>query len=115
LFSDGLPNVAVYDLILHAPTRLLRVATHGRGLWERKLDTPSAPDVNIFVRDHLMDTARTQPTPSPVTANYADPLQQVVLGDSLWWWMCADVKMDSPSPVTHSFQLPVSAVGLSCF
>src|SRR5262249_15636587 len=60
LFSDGLPNVAVYDLKLHAPTRLLRAGTHGRGLWERKLDVTSGADVDLYLRDHLMDTARTQ-------------------------------------------------------
>ena len=37
-FSQGLPNCAVYDLKLQRPTRLLRAGTHGRGLWECKLD-----------------------------------------------------------------------------
>jgi photosystem II stability/assembly factor-like uncharacterized protein len=37
-FDQGLPNCAVYDLRLHVPTRLLRAGTHGRGLWECKLD-----------------------------------------------------------------------------
>src|SRR5262249_9377018 len=31
-------------------------------------------------------------------------------GDQLRWWMCADIKVDSPSPSTHTFQMPVSAV-----
>lgn len=115
LFNDGLPNTAVYDLHLHAPTRLLRAATHGRGLWERKLDVASMSDVDIFVRDHIMDTARILPTPQPVTATYDDPLQQVSLGNSLWQWMCADIKIDSPAPVTHSFQMPVSAVDYLAF
>jgi hypothetical protein len=55
-FSDGLPNVAVYDLKLHAPTRLLRAATHGRGLWERQLDGAGVADVRLLIRDHVMDT-----------------------------------------------------------
>jgi photosystem II stability/assembly factor-like uncharacterized protein len=37
-FDQGLPNCAVYDLRLQVPTRLLRAGTHGRGLWECKLD-----------------------------------------------------------------------------
>ncbi len=37
LYSDGLPNVQVYDLRLSPSKRLLRAATHGRGLWEREL------------------------------------------------------------------------------
>jgi photosystem II stability/assembly factor-like uncharacterized protein len=114
-FSDGLPNSAVYDLKLHAADRLLRAATHGRGLWERKLDIASLPNVDIYVRDHLLDAARTFPTPSPVTATFDDPLQGIALGNSLWWWMCADAKVDSPAPITHTFQLPVAAVDYLAF
>ena len=33
--SDGLPDAAVTDLLLHEPRRLLRAATHGRGAYER--------------------------------------------------------------------------------
>ena len=95
LFSDGLPNCAVFDMRLHAPKRLLRVATHGRGMWERKLDTPTMLDTDIFVRDDLMETGRF-PSTYPVTAAFEDPLHYVSLNDQLGWWMCADVKIDSP-------------------
>jgi photosystem II stability/assembly factor-like uncharacterized protein len=113
-FSDGLPNVAVYDLLLHNPTRLLRAATHGRGIWERKLDVMSTSNVDIFVRDHLLATGRILPTPS-VTATFDDPLQQVAIGDQLYWWMCADAKVDSPAATTHTYQMPVSAVDYLAF
>jgi hypothetical protein len=33
-FSNGLPNVAVLSLKLHDPSRTLRAATHGRGVWD---------------------------------------------------------------------------------
>ena len=115
LFSNGLPNTAVYDLRLHAPTRLLRAATHGRGLWERKLDVASLPNVDLYLRDHPMSTARIVPTPSPVVATLETPLQHVALGDNLWWWMCADVKVDAPDPVTHDYQLPVAGVDYLAF
>jgi photosystem II stability/assembly factor-like uncharacterized protein len=95
LFSDGLPNSAVFDMRLHAPKRLLRVATHGRGMWERKLDTPTMLDTDIFVRDDLMETGRF-PSTYPVTAAFEDPLHYVSLNDQLGWWMCADIKIDSP-------------------
>jgi hypothetical protein len=114
-FSDGLPNVAIYDLQLHAATRLLRAATHGRGLWERKLDVMSMSNVGIYVRDHLLATGRTSPTVSPVTATFDDPLQQVAVGDLLYWWMCADAKVDSPAATTHTYQMPVSAVDYLAF
>jgi hypothetical protein len=113
-FSDGLPNVAVYDLLIHAPTRLLRAATHGRGIWERKLDVLSMPAMDIYVRDHLLATGRIMPSPASV-ANFDDPLQQVALGDALQWWMCADAKVDSPSATTHTYQMPISAVDYLAF
>jgi len=106
-FNDGLPNVDVYDLKLHAPTRLLRAATHGRGLWERQLDGAGAPDVRLVIRDHVMDTGRLTPSPSGLVSAWEDPYRQVNLGDPLFWWNCADVKVDSP--VGGSYQIPVVA------
>jgi len=95
LFTDGLPNCAVFDMRLHASKRLLRVATHGRGMWERKLDTTTMLNTDIFVRDDLMETGRFHST-YPVTAAFEDPLQYISLNDQLGWWMCADIKIDSP-------------------
>jgi photosystem II stability/assembly factor-like uncharacterized protein len=103
-FSEGLPNCAVYDMRLHNPTRLLRAVTHGRGMWERKLDVASMPDVDIFVRDHLMDTGRFTPSPGPTFAAFEDPTQHVSLGDQLYRWMCADIKIDALEG--ESFQIP---------
>jgi photosystem II stability/assembly factor-like uncharacterized protein len=112
-FNDGLPNVDVYDLKLHAPTRLLRAATHGRGLWERQLDVASVPDVRLVMRDHIMDTGRLTPSPSGLASAWEDPYRQVNLGDPLFWWNCADVKVDSP--VGGSYQMPVASVDYVAF
>ena len=115
-FSTGLPNVAVYDLQLHSPTgRLLRAATHGRGLWQRNLDQASTPNVDIYVRDHLMDGARFLPTITGAIATYDAPLQAVRIGDPLWWWMCADVKVDAPAAGTHAYQMDVADVDYFAF
>ena len=35
------------------------------------------------------------PTPAPLTATFDDPLQNVTIGSPLWWWMCADIKVDA--------------------
>jgi hypothetical protein len=58
LFSQGLPEAAVTDLALHAPTRLLRAATHGRGVWEIPLDAASGKDPDIYLRVNYADTGR---------------------------------------------------------
>jgi photosystem II stability/assembly factor-like uncharacterized protein len=113
-FSSGLPNCAVFDLRLHNPSRLLRAGTHGRGLWERKLDVTSMPDVDLYFRDHLMSTGRTSPTTSAI-ATFEDKLQFVELGDELWWWQCVDIKVDALEGGTPSYQMPVAAVDYVAF
>lgn len=37
LFNEDLPNVSVYDLVIHFGSNTLRAATWGRGLWETSL------------------------------------------------------------------------------
>lgn len=39
-FSDGLPRVAVFDMAIQPVHRVLRIATHGRGIWEMNLNAP---------------------------------------------------------------------------
>jgi hypothetical protein len=41
-FSDGLPRVAVFDMAIQNGNRTLRIATHGRGLWELSIATSPA-------------------------------------------------------------------------
>jgi S-layer family protein len=36
-FNSGLPRVAVFDMAIQNPNRVLRIATHGRGIWEISL------------------------------------------------------------------------------
>lgn len=113
-FSQGLPNCAVFDLRLHEPTRLLRAGTHGRGLWERRLDALAMPDVDLFFRDHLMDSGRISPSPN-LRAAFADPLQHVALGDLLTWWMCADIKVDAIEGSPPAYQMNVADVDYAAF
>lgn len=113
--STGLPNCAVFDLRLHQPTRILRAATHGRGLWEKFIDAVTTPAVDIYVRDHVMETARVSPTPNGVAATFDDPTRYVALGDLQYFWMCADIKVDALEGTVPSFQLPVAAVDYVAF
>lgn len=114
-FTQGLPNCAIYDLKLHNATRLLRAGTHGRGLWEKKLDVTSIPDVNIFVRDDLMESGRAAASSSGTTAGFEDPLQNVGLGDTLYWYMCADIKVDALDGAPPTYQMSISDVDYVAF
>jgi hypothetical protein len=50
-FSQGLPDAAVFDLLIHDERRLVRASTHGRGVYERRLDTELAQGIELYVRD----------------------------------------------------------------
>ncbi len=84
----GLPNVLVKDLLLHPKSRLLRVGTQARGVWELSLPTTTMPDVAIYLRDHAADTGREAPSPD----NVPNPFQP---GSNLFWWQSPDIKIDS--------------------
>jgi hypothetical protein len=114
-FSQGLPNCAVFDLKLHSKSRLLRAATHGRGLWERKLDAVAMSDVDLYVRDNVMDTGRGGPTPSSVKAAFEDPTRGVTLGATLNPRMCADIKVDALEGPSPAYQMNVAEVDYAAF
>ena len=89
-FNNLLPNALAKDLVFHAPSRLLRVATQSRGVWEIAVDAGTMQDVEVYLRDSVVDTGRLSPSPSGV----ADPFN---LGAFTHWWECTDIKVDAPS------------------
>jgi hypothetical protein len=99
-FSEGLPDAAVTDMLLHNPRRLLRAATHGRSVWERNLaDTPRL-GVELYVRDTQLDQGRF-----PTVDGLRDP--------SAGWrnlrayhWAGPDIKLDTPD-VRGRYQFPL--------
>jgi hypothetical protein len=82
---------------------------------ERKLDVASLPSVDLYVRDHLMDSARSLPSAYGIAAGFEDPLQYVTLGAAQFWWMCADLKVDALEGAVPAYQMPVSAVDYVAF
>jgi hypothetical protein len=54
-FGQGLPKVAVFDIAIQPSSRILRVATHGRGMWEIGLPLPTAAASGISGRITLPD------------------------------------------------------------
>jgi len=55
-FTTGMPVVAVFDMKLQPSNRILRCATHGRGMFERFVDVPTATNLALvgaeFVDGH---------------------------------------------------------------
>jgi hypothetical protein len=55
-FSNGLPRVAVFDMAIQKVSRTLRIATHGRGMWE--LSVAATPAV---IRGTVADAGTNEP------------------------------------------------------
>ncbi len=58
-FSSGLPRVAVFGMAIQANHRVLRIATHGRGIWEYDLTEGATPTPTST----STSTATNTPTP----------------------------------------------------
>lgn len=100
-WDQGLPNVPVFHLAVHAPRRLLRAATHGRSVWERLIDATTAGMVDLYVRDNILDTGRG-PTPNGPPDPF-DPTGANVV----WFWQSPDIVVDAPTP-DYQTSSPVS-------
>jgi hypothetical protein len=57
-FSNGLPRVAVFDMAIQNPNRILRIATHGRGMWEISLTPGTLP---ATLQGVVKDSVTTNP------------------------------------------------------
>jgi hypothetical protein len=81
-FGSGLPRSAVFDLQIQPSFRLLRAATHGRGVWETPLLSPGASTVQFSAAADSLGEADPQgsktvtitrggDTSFPASINYA--------------------------------------------
>ena len=90
--DDGLPNVVVTELRVREAGDVLRAATYGWGMWQRRIRPPYSP-VDLYVRDNKMDTGETSPSPYGVD----DPQ---VVGAKLYFWESPDIKVSlDPAPI----------------
>jgi len=95
LFSQGLPESAVTHLAIHQPARLLRAATHGRGVWEIDLDAASGLDPDLYLRVNYNDSGRLKAgSRQPWVENHLDPTHADAANPYvLYHWMSADIKV----------------------
>lgn len=87
-FEAGLPNTPIVDLALDSTRNILRAATHGRGIYQYDLGG-GCPDVDIYLRDNILDTGEVIPTPWTTP----DPTQP---GAFVHHYNSADIKVDAP-------------------
>lgn len=96
LFSFGLPESGVTDLQIHQPTRLLRAATYGRGVWEVNLETAeSGLSPELYVRVDYADNGRIRTTlkRSAFVEGAADPTMPPPTPGTLHHWKSPDIKV----------------------
>jgi hypothetical protein len=96
--SQGLPDAAVTDLLLHNPRRLLRAATHGRGVYERTLSDAPKQGVELYVRSTQLDQGRFA-----AVNGLPDPTAQ---GQAVYFWRGPGIKLDTPN-VMGQYQFPL--------
>ncbi len=60
-FSDNLPRVAVFGMEIQPVHRILKIATHGRGIWEYNLNPVNRGTVNDFDGDGKSDVSVFRP------------------------------------------------------
>jgi hypothetical protein len=104
--ANGLPDAAVFDLQLHPTLRLLRACLHGRGLWEWKLDAPIQPDVELLIRDTLLDVGTD-------VDDDGRPDPSVAPGSTVVHYESPNIKVDAPT--TAGYQTPGTSIDFLTF
>ena len=112
-FSEGLPESAVVDLVVHDAARLLRAATYGRGAWERQLDAVSAPETELYLRVDQADTGRiVGGARQPFVEGAEDPTRR---GAHVYHWMSPDIKVRRPSLAGSALPSPPDFLDFAFF
>jgi hypothetical protein len=103
---NGLPDAPVYDLQIHPTARLLRACLHGCGIFEWKLDAPALPDVELYVRDTMLDTGR-----GVNTDGRSDP--SIFPTGPVHHYLSPNIKVDVPTPA--GYQTPTTGIDFLTF
>ena len=59
-FGTGMPRVAIFGMGIQADFNVLRVATHGRGIWEIDVSLTAAPEIAQLSKTVMTETPLTQ-------------------------------------------------------
>lgn len=94
VIENGLPDAAVLDLAIHQPSRLLRAALQGRGVFQYKLDPPVPADTELYIRDTDLDLGLV-----PTVDGLPDPADPPTT--KVAHWESPNIKVDVPTPAGY--------------
>lgn len=112
--SPNLPDAAVLELDFHAPSRLLRATTHGRGVWEMPVPRPAAPQpgVHLLVRTNALESGRR---PAPVSAPGAPVFAPTAPDVEIAADQSPDIRLDPPDSDARYRVDPTAPMDLALF
>jgi photosystem II stability/assembly factor-like uncharacterized protein len=96
-FTTGMPVVAVFDIAIQEFNRTLRCATHGRGIWERLLDT-ATPTVASLVGSEVKNGHVLLSWYTAANAASATLYRRYVPGD---WQKIATLPVDGSGHINY--------------
>lgn len=97
-YTTGMPVVAVFDMELHPIHRILRVATHGRGMFERLVDTPVATQLALVGAEIV----NGHPRMTWFSADGANELMRLYRREVPGTWsLVGDLSADGTGSVTY--------------
>ena len=115
-FGVGLPRVAVFDVKIQQANRILRIATHGRGLWEIQLGcgiTITPTTLTAGTSGTLYPTTQLMPSGGVAPYNFTIPVGSLPSGMNL----SASGLLDGTPTASGTFNFTVRATDDtgSCF
>ena len=97
-FTTGLPVVSVFDMKLQPTSRILRIATHGRGMWERSVDAPTATDLALVGAEIVDGHPRMTWYSADGSSERMNLYRRVVPGD---WAFVQQISTDGTGMLTY--------------
>ncbi|MDF2454571.1 MAG: C-terminal target protein [Cytophagaceae bacterium] len=102
-FMTNIPNVKIYELEIHAASGKIRAGTHGRGLWESALYTPTTTNVPPVVSITSPANNATFPASVNLTINASASDQNGSISKVEFFNGTTLLVSDATAPYSYSF------------
>jgi len=108
-YGDGLPAVSIHDIRLLPDGSMLRVGTHGRGVWQLNIERPenTKPEIEILQPTALLrlNAGETASFTARVTDNDGDPLRFGWIFTDQWQAVSGRGEAAATATADHVFEI----------